>query len=457
MNRPVFNLRDAGVVQIGEVEARLVQPPILRSAEARRSFLFLQGPPGPLLHRLAQAMRGRGITVERINICAGDALDWPEEATNFRGRFRDWPVFFDNFLRKHDITDILLFGDCRPYHVSARRVADLRGIRTHVLEEGYLRPHWLTLELDGVNGYSRLTRNKNWFVDQARQLPPEPELPPITSSFRRRVRDSARHYMAVHLKPLAFPFYRTHRSEPALLEALGWGWKYLVGNSRARAAEKLLDQLEGEPFFLLPLQLSGDYQIRNHSPFPDMPAAVAYVMESFAAHAPSGSNLLIKAHPLDCSFFNWGRFIRQRAKRLAIAERVHFIDGGDLEKLASKTRGMICVNSTSGTLALEAGTAVCTLGDAIYNVPGLTFQGHLDDFWIRPIPPEPGLYRAFRRVLVDRCLVRGGLASESAVDTLVKSMTERLCSDPSRQNCSIHESTLEKCSCHVGARKAANG
>jgi capsular polysaccharide export protein len=133
-------------------------------------------------------MRERGMKVERINICAGDKVDWPEPATDFRGRFGDWPVFFDNFLREHQITDILLFGDCRPYHVSARRVAALRHIRTYVLEEGYLRPHWMTLELDGVNGYSRLARNKEWFVEQARSLPPEPFLPPVTANFRRRVR-----------------------------------------------------------------------------------------------------------------------------------------------------------------------------------------------------------------------------------------------------------------------------
>ena len=79
------------------------------------------------MHELATAMRERGMKVERINICAGDRDDWPDAATNFRGRFRDWPVFFDNFLREHQITDILLFGDCRPYHVSARGVAALRG------------------------------------------------------------------------------------------------------------------------------------------------------------------------------------------------------------------------------------------------------------------------------------------------------------------------------------------
>jgi capsular polysaccharide export protein len=371
-------------------------------------------------------MRERGMKVERINICAGDEIDWPEPATDFRGRFRNWPVFIDNFLREHQITDILLFGDCRPYHASARRIAALRGVRTYVLEEGYLRPHWMTLELDGVNGYSRLTRNKDWFIEQARTLPPEPFLPPVTANFRRRVRDTARHYIAVHAGRFAYPHYHTHRPGSALMEGVGWGWKYLVKGLRARQTQEVLKELEGKPFFLLPLQLSGDYQIRNHSPFPDMRAAAAYVMESFARHAPEEAHLLIKAHPFDTSLFNWRRFIDRRARRLGIRERVHFVDGGDLEQLAAETSGMVCVNSTSATLALAAGSPVCTLGDAVYNIPGLTFARHVDEFWNDPAPPEPGLYGAFRRVLVDRCLVRGGLASESAVTTLVESILVRL-------------------------------
>jgi capsular polysaccharide export protein len=392
----------------------------------RRAFVFLQGPPGPLLHELATAMRERGMKVERINICSGDRVDWPEPATNFRGAFGDWPVFFDNFLREHQITDILLFGDCRPYHVSARGVAALRGVRTYVLEEGYLRPHWMTLELDGVNGHSRLARNKEWLIEQARALPPEPFLPPVTATFRRRVRDTARHYIAVHAGRLAFPFYRTHRPGSALVEAAGWGWKYLVRGLRQRQTNEVLNRLEGKSFFLLPLQLSGDYQIRSHSPFPDMRAAASYVMESFARHAADEAHLLIKAHPFDTSLSNWRSYVWRRARRLGIEERVHFIDGGNLEQLAADAAGMVCVNSTSATLALAAGRPVCTLGEAIYKVPGLTFPRHLDEFWTDPVPPEPGLYGAFRRVLVDRCLVRGGIASESAVQTLIKSMLERL-------------------------------
>jgi capsular polysaccharide export protein len=102
------------------------------------------------------------------------------------------------------------------------------------------------------------------------------------------------------------------------------------------------------------------------------------------------------------------------------------------------------VNSTSATLALVKDTPVCTIGEAIYDMPGLTHQGHLDGFWTRPTPPEPGFYRDFRRVLIDRCLVRGGLASESAVSTLVEGMVEKLCDQPLVQSVAIQELTAAK-------------
>lgn len=396
-------------------------------ARQDRAFVFLQGPPGPFFRLLGEEMTRQGLTVHRINVSGGDRLDWPDGAVNFRGRYSEWPVFFDKFLRENRITDLLVYGDCRPYHLAAHGVAALRNVRTHVLEEGYLRPHWMTLEPEGVNARSTLSRDKNWFFKEARLLPPEPDLAPVTASFRRRARDSYWYYHHVFTGRLAYPHYRSHRSTPILKEGFGWLWKFWRERNAAREADNVLRQLEGTPMVVLPLQLSGDYQIRAHSPFPDMQSAASYVIESFAAYAPSEMHLLLKAHPMDCSFFNWSKFVRQHAKRLGLEGRLHFVDGGDLDRMAREARGLVCVNSTSATLALANDTPVCTLGDAIYDLPGLTHQRHLDTFWSNPTAPEPGLYPAFRRVLVDRCLVRGGLASESAVSTLIDSMIARLC------------------------------
>jgi capsular polysaccharide export protein len=284
----------------------------------------------------------------------------------------------------------------------------------------------MTFELEGVNARSSLSRDKNWVRQEAMRLPPVSQYAPITASFRRRARDSYRHYHHVFDGRLRYPHYRSHRSGSIVIEGFGWLWRLARKRGREAAAERALAALENKPLFLLPLQLSGDYQIRAHSPFPDMQSAASYVIESFAAHAAPDLHLLLKAHPLDSSFYNWKRFVGHHARRLGLEDRLHFIDGGDLEGMVESARGLVCVNSTSATLALAADTPVCTIGDAIYDMPGLTHQQHLDTFWNDPTAPEPGLYRAFRRVLVDRCLVRGGLASESAVTILVESIMERL-------------------------------
>jgi capsular polysaccharide export protein len=379
-----------------------------------------------LFRRLGEALASGGYAVHRINVSGGDVWDWPEGAINFRGRYSEWPVFLDKFLREQRVTDLILFGDCRPYHVTAHGVASLRRIRTHVLEEGYLRPHWMTLEPEGVNARSTLSRDKNWFLKEASRLPPEPECPPVTASFRRRARDAYWYYHHAATGRLRFPHYRSHRPGWIGMEALGWLWRFAQQKRRERAAAAVMAQLSGRPMFLLPLQLSNDYQIRSHSSFPDMKSAASYVIESFAANAPSDTHLLLKAHPLDCSFTNWPRFLRDKARSLNLEGRLHFADGGFLDEMVAASRGMVCVNSTSATLALAQDKPVCTLGEAIYDLEGLTHQGHLDTFWSELTQPEPGLYQAFRRVLVDRCLVRGGLASESAVNTLVHSILERL-------------------------------
>ena len=391
-----------------------------------RRFLFLQGPPGPFFRRLGEEMAREGIPVHRINLNGGDRRDWPEGAVDFRGRFSEWPVFLDTFLRENGITDVLLFGDCRPYHLTAHGIAAARNVRTHVLEEGYIRPDWMTLEPEGVNARSSLSRDRNWFIEEARRLPPEPELPPITASFKRRARDSYWYYHHVLTGCVAYPHFRSHRTTPILKEGFGWLWKFVRARRAAEAAAQVLRRLEQKPLFLLPLQLSGDYQIRAHSPFPDMQSAASYAIRSFAANAPADVHLLLKAHPLDCSFYDWRRFVRRHARALGMEGRLHFVDGGDLEAMVRGARGLVCVNSTSATLALANDVPVCTLGRAIYDLKGLTHQGHLDGFWRDPTPPQAGLYAAFRRVLVDRCLVRGGLASESAVTVLIESMIERL-------------------------------
>lgn len=397
----------------------------------RREFLFLQGPPGPFFRLLGAELAHRRCGVHRINLSGGDRYDWRDGAVEYRGRAKHWPLFFDAYLQDHGITDVVLYGDCRPMHRAALRLAQLRGVHIHVFEEGYIRPDWMTLERDGVNGHSSFERDPEVLLAAASWLPDVPQLPPITATFRRRARDSFWHYIHVFFGRLRFPFYRTHRHATLTGEALGWLLRFVRGRQRERQAADALRRLGDRRYFLFPLQLTGDYQIRAHSPFASMRMAVDYVMRSFARHAPNDVVLLIKEHPLDCGFLDWRRYIARQARRLGVAGRVLHIDGGNLEELSTGSAGMVCVNSTSGTLGLEVGSPVIVLGDAVYDVPGVTHQGPLDLFWQAPELPHRPLYQAFKKVLHARCLVRGGLASESAIHTLLANSVDRLLAEDS--------------------------
>ena len=396
----------------------------------KRRFLFLQGPPGPFFWLLAQELKARGHDILRINLNGGDHADWPGTAEHYRGGQSGWNRFVDRYIRDNRITDILLFGDCRPLHLAAHGMAKLRGLNIHVFEEGYIRPHWVTMEPDGVNGYSKLSRDPDWLIEQAKDLPPIPPVIPITASFGRRAKDALRYYTAVCVNQWRYPFYRSHRPGSIILEGIGWLVKFARRRIHAGKMKPIIEQIGTSPYFLFPLQLGSDYQIRTHSPFRNMRDAAIYVMESFALHAPRSAMLVIKEHPLDCEFRSWHAFVRKHARRLKIEDRVVHVAGGDLARMTRDSLGMVTVNSTSGTLGLEAGTPVFVLGSAIYDIPGITHQGRLDGFWKTPSAPDAEKYEAFCKVLHARCLISGGFASKSAIDILIQSTLARLFLDP---------------------------
>ncbi|MEJ7933104.1 capsular biosynthesis protein [Sphingobium sp. AN558] len=392
-----------------------------------KTFLFLQGPHGPFFSMLAAALIERGHEARRININGGDKIDWVGDAVDYRGTLRNWPLFFDDFLVNHRVTDLILFGDCRPYHASAHGMARLRNVRVHVVEEGYIRPDFLTLQDDGVNGNSTLPLDPQWYLDQADGLPDyDPTLPAVPSTFRARARNTMRNGLASAVLRPYFPFYTTHRPHSFVMESVGWARKLFLRKQALARSRVRWEAVKDRPFYVMPLQLNSDYQIRHHSPFGDMRAALRFILKSFAGHAPDHISLVVKRHPLDPGLVRWEGLTRKLAGRYGVADRVFYLDDWDISEVVDRSLGVVTVNSTVGTLALNIGRPVAVLGHAVYKVEGVAHQGDLDQFWGAPRAPDVATYSAFRRVLMDRCLIRGGLLSEEGLALLVSHAVERL-------------------------------
>lgn len=381
-----------------------------RKTSAPRVFLFLQGPITPFFAELADALEAQGHRAVRINLCFGDRLFWRRPgAVNFTGSRRAWPGFVADLIDREGVSDLVLLGEQRYYHKVAISVAKSRGARVTVTDFGYLRPDWITLEPDGMSGDSLFPRDPA-AVEALAAAAPEPDLEQRhrDSFFNQAVWDMAYHLTSFALA-FTHPGYRSHQVHNPIWVYLGTGLHLLRLRWSGPAADRMIEAARAapEPYWVMPLQMENDLSLRAYSPYPDMKTPIHEVIASFAAHAPPDARLLIKLHPLDPGLRDWARIVRRSARARGAQARVGFLDGGSLARLLEAARGVVTVNSTVGIWSLRAGAPTVTLGEAVYDIDGLTFQGPLDRFWTDAAPPRPALLEAFVRALAHTVQIRG--------------------------------------------------
>lgn len=411
------------------MENAALNPRISADRPDRRVFLFLQGPSSPIFRKIADRLEGHGHTCLRINLNIGDQIIWRRKgAFNYRGTLADWPSYLGRFIGVHQVTDVILLGEERPYHQAATAVARRMGVAISIVEMGYLRPDWLTLERDGMSSNSHFPADAAQIVDAARDLP-EPD-------WRKRYSQTfladASYDLLYNLPNVflwfVFPHYRRHAIFHPLAEYAGWIRRLLTGKRRSAEAEETVRALLSldAPYFVYPLQLETDFQLRAHSPFHSQKDAIDEVLRSFASHAAEGSRLVFKVHPLDNDLIAWRKFIEDRASELGLDGRVLYLDGGNLDVLAEASAGMVTVNSTAGLHALKQGRPVKVLGTAVFDIAGLTDQQQLEDFWRKPTAPDAEVSAAMFRLLAASIQVRGNLYSKAGTDAGAQAIAERL-------------------------------
>jgi capsule polysaccharide modification protein KpsS len=364
--------------------------------------LLLQGPPGPFFHRLAGELTDGGVHVDKINFHGGDELYYPDHSVAYRGTADEWPDFCRQFLTEQGIDALMLFGDCRPIHKAAIQQARALGVAVWVFEEGYLRPDYVTLERDGVNGYSRMPRDPGFYLQQAAELPEPPPPGPVGQSFYHHAYYVSRYALALARGQQRFPGYHHHRSFDPWAQATGWlrgGVKKPVHARRDRALLPMLTGPWASRYFLVPLQVHADYQILEHSDFGSVDEMIHRVVRSFAAHAPRDTLLVLKHHPMDRGNRDYGDALRALARELDLEQRLVSVHDLHLPTLLKHARGAVTVNSTVGLSAIHHGVPVTVLGDAVYDLAGLTAQLPLERFWTEQPAPDRATYQAFTKYL----------------------------------------------------------
>jgi len=362
-----------------------------------KNILLLQGPLGPFFKRFSLDLREAGARVHKINFCGGDRFYFKGPGvTDYTDTLFNWPLFLQDFIRSHQIDAIFLLGDCRPYHLSAIETARTLGAQPWVFEEGYLRPEFITLEKDGVNGNSRMSKDPDFY--RAAGLSPRSDIRRVGRTFWRSARFAMFYYLATTILSLRYRHYVHHRDRSVAKHIGCWlrgaFRKYYYRLAQARILPELTGRWS-QKYFLFPLQVHNDYQFK-HADYATIEDCIAEVVASFAAHAPADTLLVIKHHPADRPYRDYSALLRQLAIRHHIQDRVLYVHDLHLPTLLRHARGSVLMNSTVGIASLQYGTPVKVLGRAIYVVRELTSDVSLDDFWKNPGKVDMDLFMHFR-------------------------------------------------------------
>ncbi len=369
-----------------------------------QKYLLLQGPMGPFFRHLADWLESKGREARQVAFNGGDEFYCRQEKSQaYRGEPDAFGAWLGETRSDWPFDTLVCFGDCRPLHQAARRWAQAQGIRFLVFEEGYLRPCFITLEENGVNGFSGLPREAAFYRD----LPalPVPDVRRIAPSALRRISHAAWYYLMGCYRQRAFAHYQHHKCFSPWYEGACWARaavrKLWYGCTQRGIRRALATGYRGR-YFLAILQVFNDSQLQRHSHYHDIRAFIEETLGSFARHAPPSQILVIKHHPMDRGHQNYRAFINALSERYGVGERVIYIHDLPLPELLSNSAGVVTINSTVGISALIHNKPLKVMGKALYDIEGLTFQGNLDAFWKTPFRPDHQLFTAFRAYLMRR-------------------------------------------------------
>lgn len=366
------------------------------------NILLLQGPLGPFFKAVSRELQQAGHQVYKVHFNGGDAA-WSCHGTNieFSGPPESWETFLRRLIKQKHINSVICYGDCRFYHRIAATLCKRLNVPFWVIEEGYLRPDFITMELGGANAFSPLYTRRDSLSKTIWKTPYKMELI-VGDTFSRRAWFAIRYHVTRSIRKRTFPHYISHRPWTLYEETRGWvagGIRKLI---RTLPDRRLLQRLQAHrgAIFFVPLQVTEDYQIREHSDLSGVEDMVAQVITNFSEHADPKDILLFKHHPMDRGYVSYRAQIDRLCKVLGLQDRVFYGFELPLPALYPLLKGVVTINSTVGLSALLHKVPTFCMGRALYDIEGLTSRGSLARFWHHPAPVCPERFERLRQSLL---------------------------------------------------------
>jgi capsular polysaccharide export protein len=396
--------------------------------------VLLQGPVGSFFRRAQEHLNANGFDTWRICFNAGDRMcSRGDKVMNFSGSPESWRSWFTAIIKENGFDAVVLFGSERIIHRVAIEVAEQCGIPALCLEEGYVRPGYVTMEFGG----------NNWRSPLAGQLPPPefnsprsagPKALPQPGSFSAMAWGAFQYFTIRAL--ISTPGERRlfHKQKRTLVSE-GFYWiknyyrKFAHVGRNYRISERILEHHD-KRFFIVPLQVHDDTQLGRAANSWNNQKLILKTIVSFARNAPEDYQLVFKIHPMERGHTRDWNFIRQVSQLNDVKDRVHVLDGGSLSLLTRHSAGMITINSTSGLSALHHGVPLAVMGQALYRHKDLAFcveKGmDLDKFWTNSFVAPEGVRHRYLSWVHHQCLVGGDFYAKEGMEAAIPALMAKL-------------------------------
>ncbi len=374
-----------------------------------KRVLLLQGPVGPFFADLADWLISKDVECFKVNFNAGDWRYYAARPNiwHYRAKAEQYNQWLTEKIQAHQIDAIVCFGDCRFYHQQAKFVAQSLNKKFYVFEEGYIRPDYITFEKNGVNNYSSFSQD---FLAHNIPCQPRDKVKNSENHYAFMVWSGFQYYLFWTLFFWLYPFYFHHRGYAPVSEGIYWlvsiFRRIKNGLFEPRRFQQFMTK-QDRNYFVFTLQVHNDSQVLIHSHYQDIRDCIEEVITSFAVNAHPKHHLVFKHHPMDRGYRHYGHFIQRLAKKHGIEDRVHYFCDVHLPTLLKHSLGLVTINSTTGIQALYHHIPVKTLGQSLYDLPRLTAQMDLDQFWQAPPKPDEDYFHLFRESLIQATQLNG--------------------------------------------------
>lgn len=397
----------------------------------KANILLLQGPVGVFFKHLSQQLDESQFDVRHVCFNASDI--WYSDVKYrhiFQGTDDVWINYLDQLNDNKPIDLIILFGCERSRHAMAIEYGKIHNIPILSLEEGYLRPGYITAEWGGNNRKSPLRNiDLNTPIDYLNIEPASGH------AFKNMSWYSFKYYMIRHFGKIIYPGAGHHKQRDLIKEAFFWCRNVLRKNLHRRYNHMMFNKMSSldgiaNKYFIVPMQVRDDGQLLKAGNGWNNEKVREHLIPSFAKHSNPEDYLIFKAHPLERGHTNAKQHIKELSKKHNVSDRVIYIDDGSIGQITKYAKCMITINSTSAISAFHFGTPLIVLGEAMFKrdelVTCVNDMNIPDTIWKENHKKDKNNIDIFFNLMKETALLSGDFYSKTNINIAIKEIIKKV-------------------------------